>query len=233
MRWLRPRARDWCTCARGRSQRMHLQTTVFADGGQLVEVARGYRGPGFVEIRGLGRHPPIVVGRCQACVLHAFGRAGLLRGAGYDGNGNGQRPVIGVEQRMRGAVAAVGFDTVIHLAQSRHYRQFPERADDIFAVNVKSTFQLLDYARRAGAGRFLHASSGGVFGYSYEKFVETDPVNPLNFYLSSKYCAELMVGNYRDYFLTIVLRFFFAIPLAAAIGYGMGRAIAIFDWRTW
>ena len=100
-------------------------------------------------------------------------------------------------------------DAVVHLAQSRHYREFPERAGDIFAVNAESTFRLLEYARRAGAERFVFASTGGVYGYGYEKLVETDPVNPIDFYLTSKYVAESLIANYREFFRTVVFRFFF------------------------
>jgi nucleoside-diphosphate-sugar epimerase len=100
-------------------------------------------------------------------------------------------------------------DAIIHLAQSRHYREFPEGGKDIFDVNIRSTFQLLEYARRVGVKHFLFASSGGVYGYSYERFVETDPVNPLNFYLSSKYTSELLIANYQPFFHTVVFRFFF------------------------
>lgn len=107
-------------------------------------------------------------------------------------------------------------DAVVHLAQSRSYRDFPEQADDIFSVNVQATFNLLEYARESGAGSFVFASTGGVYGYSYERLVETDPVNPLNFYLTSKYAAELLIGNYRLFFDTVVFRFFFV--------YGPGQA---------
>lgn len=100
-------------------------------------------------------------------------------------------------------------DAIIHLAQSRHYKDFPAQADDIFAVNVAGTFRLLEYARRAGARCFILASTGGVYGTSYERFVETDPVNPLTFYLSSKYSAELLTASYRRFFDTVVFRFFF------------------------
>ncbi len=100
-------------------------------------------------------------------------------------------------------------DAIIHLAQSKFYKQFPESAGDIFDMNVKSTFQLLEYARKAGVEHFVFASSGGVYGYSYEKFAETDPVNPLNFYLSSKQNAELLIANYKLFFRTVVFRFFF------------------------
>ena len=50
---------------------------------------------------------------------------------------------------------------------------------------------------------------GGIYGYSYEKFIETDVINPVNFYLTSKYCSELMTGNYNKFFQTVILRFFF------------------------
>jgi nucleoside-diphosphate-sugar epimerase len=100
-------------------------------------------------------------------------------------------------------------DAVIHLAQSRRYREFPEGASDVFDVNTRSTLELLEYARRAGARSFVFTSSGGVYGYSYEHFAETDPVSPLNFYFSSKYSAELLIANYQRFFNSVVLRLFF------------------------
>jgi UDP-glucose 4-epimerase len=100
-------------------------------------------------------------------------------------------------------------DAIIHLAQSKQYKKFPDGAKDIFDINVYSTFELLEYARKTGIQHFLFASSGGIYGYSYEKFVETDPVSPLNFYLSSKHTAELLIANYRQFFYTVIFRFFF------------------------
>ena len=101
-------------------------------------------------------------------------------------------------------------DAVIHLAQSPRYREFPDGAEDVYAVNVHSTFELLEYARAAGAQSFVLASSGGVYGYSYEKLVETSPTVPLNFYITSKYVAESLAANYQPFFSTVVLRLFFA-----------------------
>jgi nucleoside-diphosphate-sugar epimerase len=100
-------------------------------------------------------------------------------------------------------------DAVIHLAQSQRYREFPEGAADMFAVNVGATFSLLEYARKAQAQTFVFTSSGGVYGFRYERFVEGDPVSPLNFYLGSKYSSELLIGNYGAFFRTVVLRPFF------------------------
>jgi nucleoside-diphosphate-sugar epimerase len=100
-------------------------------------------------------------------------------------------------------------DAVVHLAQSRRYREFPGGARDVFEVNVGGTHRLLEYARIAGARAFIFASTGGIYGYSYEKLVETAPISPLGFYFTSKYAAELLVGSYQEFFRTVVFRFFF------------------------
>ena len=110
-------------------------------------------------------------------------------------------------------------DAIVHLAQSRSYREFPDRAQDIFDVNIQGTFNLLEYARYATAECFIYASTGGLYGHSDRKFAESDPIaplhadpdptNPLSFYFSSKYIGELMVASYQSFFRTVVLRLFF------------------------
>jgi nucleoside-diphosphate-sugar epimerase len=100
-------------------------------------------------------------------------------------------------------------DVIIHLAQSKFYRQFPDKAGDIFDVNVQGTFRLLEYARIAKAESFIFASTGGVYGYGAKKFLETDPVNPGNFYGISKLACELLLKAYEPFFRTVIFRFFF------------------------
>jgi len=100
-------------------------------------------------------------------------------------------------------------DAVVHLAQSEHYREFPERADHIYAVNVESTFRLLDYARRAGATRFILASSGGVYGYAKDALTEAAPPRPPDFYLRSKLLAEILLSGYDQFFTCVAVRPFF------------------------
>jgi UDP-glucose 4-epimerase len=100
-------------------------------------------------------------------------------------------------------------DAIIHLAQSQVYKQFPERARDIFEVNVSGTLRLLEYAREAGVRQFVFASSGGIYRLSNTSIAETDPIQPLSFYLSSKYAAEILIRNYEQFFQTVILRFFF------------------------
>ena len=53
-------------------------------------------------------------------------------------------------------------DAVIHLAQGAG--SFPQDGFDLFDVNTWATLHLADYAWRAGARRFVYASSGNVYG---------------------------------------------------------------------
>jgi nucleoside-diphosphate-sugar epimerase len=100
-------------------------------------------------------------------------------------------------------------DAVIHLAQSRRYREFPDGAADVFSVNVASTFALLEYARTASASSFALASTGGVYGLSPHPVRESDRPQPTTFYFRSKLAAEALAGGYSEHFRALTFRFFF------------------------
>jgi len=101
-------------------------------------------------------------------------------------------------------------DIIIHLAQSRKYKQFPDEALDIFSVNTYSTLQLLDYGRRIGIERFIYASTGGVYTpKNDERLRETEYITPINFYALSKFTSEQLAKFYTGYFDIAILRYFF------------------------
>ncbi len=103
-------------------------------------------------------------------------------------------------------------DAVVYLAQSEHFREFPERAMDVFQVNTMGLLRFLDYARRSGARSFVYASSGGVYGSRDSSLNEDAPVHAegnLGFYLGSKLCSEILALNYAKILNIVVLRFFF------------------------
>jgi len=100
-------------------------------------------------------------------------------------------------------------DVIIHLVQSRHFREFPEKALDVFNVNVASTMQLLDYGRNIGIKQFILASTGGVYAFKDSTIYETDCPDPPNFYGYSKYLSECLVNSYSENFSTVILRYFF------------------------
>ncbi|MBL8080131.1 MAG: NAD(P)-dependent oxidoreductase [Anaerolineales bacterium] len=100
-------------------------------------------------------------------------------------------------------------DAVIHLAQSRKFRDFPTASADIFSINTHATFRLAEYARQAGAKTFIFASTGGVYASKISELNETDMVYPSGFYASSKYAAEVLLSAYTSFFRVVILRFFF------------------------
>ena len=103
-------------------------------------------------------------------------------------------------------------DAIIHLAQTRNFRNFPNNATEIFKVNIESTARLLDYAKRIGVKKFIYASSGGVYGAAIRPLTESDSIVPtgeLGYYLGSKACSEILVQSYSSILQVIILRPFF------------------------
>jgi len=100
-------------------------------------------------------------------------------------------------------------DAVLHLAQSRRHRDFPDGAVDTFEVNAAATVRLLDWCRRAGGRRFVHASSGAVYAPGPTPLREDQPPAPPSFYGETKLAAERAVRAFGDCFDVAILRFFF------------------------
>lgn len=103
-------------------------------------------------------------------------------------------------------------DVVVHLAQSSKYRQFPEMAEDIFAVNTVSTARLLDYAQRSGATQFIFFSTGGLYQSRNTEVDESSPLLPLdalNFHFASKLSGEALVNCYAKLMNIAIVRPFF------------------------
>jgi nucleoside-diphosphate-sugar epimerase len=99
-------------------------------------------------------------------------------------------------------------DAIIHLAQAKNYRDYPDSAIEVFQINTFSTIKLLEYARRKGVGLFIYASSGSVYSGHKKSFRETDlNTPPKDFYALSKYQSELLVKAYSRFMKTVILRF--------------------------
>ncbi len=97
-------------------------------------------------------------------------------------------------------------DVVIHLAQSRLYREFPEGMNDMVNVNILTISGLLEYARKANCKQFIYTSTGSVYGDEHN---ENLCVNPNGAYAITKYCAELLMKPYEKYFKNLVFRPYF------------------------
>ena len=89
--------------------------------------------------------------------------------------------------------------TVVHAAAIIHPPS--GRVRELFDVNVGGTQHVLDRARRAGAGRFVHVSSNSPFGTNPtpdHRFTEESPYDPYLGYGRSKHEAELLVKRAHD-----------------------------------
>lgn len=107
-------------------------------------------------------------------------------------------------------------DTVIYLAQSRQWRAFPDGAHDTFQVNVAAVVAAAEYARMAGAKRFIYLSSGSVYPKTDGEIGEDHRFEvPSNraFYPSTKLAAEMLLAPYSVMFPVIVQRLF--VPYGA------------------
>jgi UDP-glucose 4-epimerase len=125
----------------------------------------------------------------------------------------GTRPTAGDVEAFEVDLAALDaralpaqLDAIVHLAQSRFFREFPERAADVFAVNVESTARLLEHAHAAGASTFVFASSGSVYADHPEAVDEDAPLAPRSHYGATKAAADLIVRSYATVLNTVVLR---------------------------
>jgi nucleoside-diphosphate-sugar epimerase len=120
----------------------------------------------------------------------------------------GVTPLHGDLARSQSTAALPTVDTIIHLAQSHQYHNFPVAAADIFAVNTIATAHLLDLARRAGVQQFIMASTASVYSAGNGPCQEEAGLQPTDFYAATKLAAEMLLHPYERYFRTCALRLF-------------------------
>lgn len=101
-----------------------------------------------------------------------------------------------------------GINTVLHLAQSSRYRDFPDGVEDMISININSTGFLLDWARRSEVKHFVFSSTANVYSQTGEKFTEKSATTPISYYGASKLAAEQLVTQYAQYFAVDILRLF-------------------------
>ncbi len=100
-------------------------------------------------------------------------------------------------------------DTIIHLAQSTQYRFFPDGMDDMVNINVLFIAKLLEYARNANCQQFIYTSTGSVYTNEAKGSRESDSIEPVGAYPVTKYCAELLMRPYKEFFDLLIFRPYF------------------------
>jgi len=99
-------------------------------------------------------------------------------------------------------------DIVYHLVQSKHYREFPEGAIDMAAVNIMSTIEILEWSRRNNIKIFFYSSTANVYKKTNQKVDFSFPCKPCSMYAATKLSAEYLVRQYEKYFQVAILRLF-------------------------
>lgn len=101
-----------------------------------------------------------------------------------------------------------GIRGVAHLAQSRRYREFPEGAKDMYAINLHATFELAEWCREHGVQRFVNAGTGSVYRPSRTPARENDPTEATTLYQATKLAAETILEQYARIFELSCCRIF-------------------------
>lgn len=100
------------------------------------------------------------------------------------------------------------FDGIVHMAQSRIYRQFPADAEAMFEVNVLGLQRVLDFAVQSGVRRFCLISSGTVYEPYEVPLTESAALAPTSYLGASKLAAEILVRPYAGILKLCILRLF-------------------------
>ena len=82
-----------------------------------------------------------------------------------------------------------GVDCIFHLAASKNVVCLEDPERDL-TVNALGTLRLVRAAARAGVRKFVHSSTGSVFGEAGSVHTEGTPKRPVSFYGTSKLAGE-------------------------------------------
>lgn len=97
-----------------------------------------------------------------------------------------------------------GVDVVFHLAAAQHEMNVPDQK--FRDVNVTGTKNILEASILAGAKRFVHGSTIGVYGSIDGVIDEQTPCNPDNIYGVTKFEGEKLALSYCDRIPVVAIR---------------------------
>jgi dTDP-glucose 4,6-dehydratase len=100
-----------------------------------------------------------------------------------------------------------GHDVIVHFAAESHVDRSIASAVPFVTTNVLGTQALLDAARAAGIGRFLHVSTDEVYGsIDHGSWTEDWPVAPNSPYAATKAGSDLLaLAAHRTHGLDVVV----------------------------
>jgi dTDP-glucose 4,6-dehydratase len=170
----------------------------------LVTGGAGFIGSNFVRAVLAGEYPAV-----------AGATVTVLDNLTYSGNPANLPPAESRLTLVRGDICDAplvgelmpGHDVVVHFAAESHVDRSILGATPFATTNVLGTQVLLDAARLAGVGRFVHVSTDEVYGSIEEgAWTEDWPLAPNSPYAASKAGSDLMVlAAHRTHGMDVVI----------------------------
>jgi nucleoside-diphosphate-sugar epimerase len=118
-------------------------------------------------------------------------------------------------------------DVVFHNAASKK-NVCVSHPDYDMEVNGIGTLRLLMECEKAGVPKFIHASTGSVYGEVAGLITEEAPTNPVSYYGVSKLAGEKYVQLFSDKIHTTILRYFHVYGERQEDDPGLGGVVAVF-----
>jgi nucleoside-diphosphate-sugar epimerase len=113
-----------------------------------------------------------------------------------------------IRDRAKFASAVAGHDAVVHLACISNDASFELDEDLSTSINLNAFEPLVQASKKAGAKRFVYASSSSVYGVSDKPDVTEDhPLVPLTLYNKYKgMCEPILKQHTEDNFTGVIFR---------------------------
>jgi UDP-glucose 4-epimerase len=121
----------------------------------------------------------------------------------------GETVVCDIKSAFETSKFPEAIEVVIHLAQSRSYRQFPADSREMFDVNIGMTMSLLRWASQSKVKQFCLVSSGTVYEPFAGSLQEDAALAPRGFLGASKLASEIIAQPFSSLFKLNILRLFF------------------------
>jgi nucleoside-diphosphate-sugar epimerase len=120
-----------------------------------------------------------------------------------------------------------GCNVVFHNAASKKNVCLKNPSRDL-AVNGAGTLALLEHAKRNNVWKFIHASTGSVYGEVHGQITEKTLCQPVSYYGVSKLAGESYARMYAKDIETVILRYFHVWGSRQEDDQELGGVVSIF-----
>lgn len=126
----------------------------------------------------------------------------------FDKNPKGKKIIQDLKERLDTSKLPKTIDIIIHEA-SKVGRNVPSGDKEAWRINVEATKQLLEYAAKAGARKFIFASTSAIYPSAEDAVSEETKPEPQNYYAETKLAAEEEIKKFETNLDHVIFRYFY------------------------